>query len=153
MNSPLSINLEVLSMTDSNRVAIYMHRGLFDDAKSAYLVDLDQPAGPDSFARWVNGVIDEHAARTPEQRAAIAAGLPEYEPVGSGLARSFEMSLTTIQARDSAITEDRQAGRPAVSRSEFSVEAIRHRVEVAKQLAGGTLPPAPKRLPNKPVRN
>lgn len=135
------------------RTGIYFRPSTFDDAKSAYLIDLDRrPEAPDSIARWIAGALDQHAARTSEDRARIAGELPPEPPAeGSGFTRSFDLPDSTIAARDAAIAHDRRAGRTS-SRSSFSTEAIRNAIEHARQANGGVLPPPPARLPNKPVR-
>ena len=138
----------------TTRAGIYFHPATFNDAKSAYLADLDNtgPDAADSIARWIAGALDVYAAGTPQERAQIAESLPaEARGEGSGFTRSFELPDDTIAARDLAITEDRRNGRTS-SRSSFATEAIRHAIEQARARNGGVLPPAPDRLPNKPVR-
>lgn len=140
------------STTATTRTGLYFHPATFEAAKSAYLVDFDAlPDSADSFARWVSAALDVHAGLTAEQRAAAAAGLPEEPRAGSGFTRSFELDDSTVQAMETAITEDRRAHR-YVTRSQFSNEAVRVAIEAAKTRAGGVLPPAPARLPNRPVR-
>ena len=138
----------------TTRTGIYFHPATFNDAKSAYLADLDNtgPDAADSIARWIAGALDVFAAGTTQERAQIAESLPaEARGEGSGFTRSFELPDDTIAARDLAITEDRRNGRTS-SRSSFATEAIRHAIEQARARNGGVLPPAPDRLPNKPVR-
>ena len=146
-------NTEVRTAT-TTRAGIYFHPATFNDAKSAYLADLDNtgPDAADSIARWIAGALDVFAAGTTQERAQIAESLPaEARGEGSGFTRSFELPDATIAARDVAITEDRRNGRTS-SRSSFATEAIRHAIEQARARNGGVLPPAPDRLPNKPVR-
>ncbi len=58
---------------------------VFQDAKSAYLVDLDsQPDPATSFARWVGQVLDRHNRLTPERRAQVAKALGGSRRVGTG---------------------------------------------------------------------
>lgn len=138
----------------TTRTGIYFHPATFNDAKSAYLADLDTvgPDAADSIARWIAGALDQFAAGTTADRAQIAEGLPEeVRAEGSGFTRSFELPDATIAARDAAIATDRRGGRTS-SRSSFATEAIRHAIEQARARNGGVLPPAPDRLPNKPVR-
>lgn len=137
----------------TTRTGIYFHPATFNDAKSAYLADLDNtgPDAADSIARWIAGALDIYAAGNTQERAQIAESLPEETREGSGFTRSFELPDDTISARDAAITEDRRNGRTS-SRSSFATEAIRHAIEQARARNGGVLPPAPDRLPNKPVR-
>lgn len=79
------------------------------------------------------------------------AALPEEVRNGSGITRAFLLPDTAIAAMNVAIKTDRTNGR-AVSRSEFIGRAVRDAIERARERAGGVLPPAPARLPNKPVR-
>lgn len=149
---PAKTATAVRSTTATTRTGLYFHPATFEAAKSAYLVDFDAlPDSPDSFARWVSAALGVHVDLTPEQRAAAAAGLPEEPRAGSGFTRSFELDDSTVQAMETAITEDRRAHR-YVTRSQFSNEAVRVAIEAAKARAGGVLPPAPARLPNRPVR-
>ncbi len=109
------------------------------------------PDSADSFARWISATLAAHAALTPKRRATAADRLPEEPRTGSGFTRSFELDDSTVQAMEGAITEDRRAHR-FVTRSQFGNEAVRVAIEAAKARAGGVLPPAPARLPNRPVR-
>lgn len=136
----------------TTRTGLYFHPATFEAAKSAYLVDFDAlPDSPDSFARWISAALAVHAGLTPARRAAAAGQLPEEPRTGSGFTRSFELDDSTVQAMEAAITEDRRAHR-FVTRSQFGNEAVRVAIEAAKVRAGGVLPPAPARLPNRPVR-
>lgn len=143
--------VHVRGASETTRSGIYFRPQTFEDARSAYLVDLDQPDAPDSIARWIDRSLRIHAARSIRDRAQLADSLPPEGQEGSGFSRSFELSDDTIAARDAAIAADRRAGR-ATSRSQFASEAIRHAIEQARTRNGGVLPPAPTRLPNKPVR-
>lgn len=140
------------STAATTRTGLYFHPATFESAKSAYLVDFDAlPDSADSFARWISAALAGHAALTAAQRVVAAAGLPDEPRTGSGFTRSFELDDNTVKAMETAITDDRQAHR-YVTRSQFSNEAIRAAIEAAKARAGGVLPPAPARLPNRPVR-
>lgn len=131
------------------RVGVYLHADEFDDAKSAYLADLDaDPGAPDSFARWVAAAIDTHAGRTPPQRAALARAEVERP---RGFTRSFPVPTDSLDRLRTALLADRHAGR-ATSRSAFIADAVASAVATTRARTGGTLPPAPVRLPNKPVR-
>lgn len=134
------------------RMGIYFHPEIFEQARSAYLVDFDAlPDAPDSFARWIAHALDTHAGRSAQKRRAIVGALPEEAAAGAGFSRSFEVPAVTIADMNTAISTDRRAGR-VTSRSQFAAEAIRDGIEAAKIRAGGVLPPAPARLPNKPVK-
>lgn len=134
------------------RVGFYLQAPTLNEAKSAYLIDLDTAATtPGNFAIWIAQVIAGHAALTPEQRAARAHALPPQTTTGEGVNRPYAIDEAVIEAMNTAITADRAAGR-FLSRSEFVTEAIRLATESARNRAGGTLPPPPRRLPNNPVR-
>lgn len=136
----------------TTRTGIYFRPETFDDAKSAYLVDLDaRPEAPDSIARWIAEAMELHANKTPEERKEIVNQLPEEPQGGAGFTRSFELPDHVLELRDGAITTDRRNGR-VTTRSGFATEAIRHAIEQARQRAGGVLPEPPARLPNKPIR-
>jgi hypothetical protein len=134
------------------RVGMYLHRKTFEEAKSAYLVDLDTaPAAPGNFAVWISQVLAGHAQLAPNKRLELAHQLPEETPEGRGISRSFHIPEQVIDEMNAAIVADRQHGR-FLSRSEFATEAIRLATQSARTRAGGVLPPPPKRLPNNPVR-
>lgn len=142
----------VRAVSATTRTGLYFHPATFEAAKSAYLVDFDAlPAPADSFARWISAALAAHAALTPAQRATATATLPEEPRSGSGFTRSFELDDTTVHAMETAITEERRVHR-FLTRSQFGNEAVRVAIESARARAGGVLPPAPARLPNKPVR-
>ena len=79
--------------------------------------------------------------------AKLAAGLQAESP-GDGVNRSFTLPADTLDRMHQAIAADRRAGR-VTSRSQFASEAIRRATTEARMRAGGVLPPAPARLPNK----
>ena len=136
----------------TERLGTYWHRPTFDAARSAYLVDLDHdPTPATSFARWIAKVIRAHAELTPQARAMAAAAAPSEPSTGSGFSRSFDIPTDVITMMTEAITADRREGSGRVmGASQFAGEAIRVAISKARSLAGGQLPPAPARLPNKP---
>ncbi len=132
------------------RLGIYLTPAEFDAAKAAYLADWTNGGTADTFARWIASAIDEHAARTPRQRAAGA------EPRGraeerTGSTRSFSVPVDTVARMRAAITADQHAGRWP-SDSAWCGEAIAQAVSMARTQNGGTLPTPPPRLPNRLVR-
>lgn len=136
------------SSSSDVRTGIYLQADTFAAAKSAYIADFETiPASPDTFAGWVASVFDRHAGRTPEKRAELASRLQAESP-GDGVNRSFTLPADTLEHIHQAIAADRRAGR-VTSRSQFASEAIRSATEEARLRAGGALPPAPPRLPNK----
>ncbi len=136
----------------TTRIGLYLQEQVFQDAKSAYLVDLDsQPDPATSFARWVGQVLDRHNRLTPERRAQVAKTLGEEPKGGSGFSRSFMIPASTVTDMDEAIKQDRKSER-YVSASQYASEAVRASIADARRRNGGTLPVPPARLPNKPTR-
>ncbi len=134
--------------SSQERTGIYLQAATFAAAKSAYIADFETVAGsPDTFGGWLAGVLDRHARRSSRSRAALSDRLPA-ETVGGGVNRAFILPAATVQAMHEAIASDRRAGSIA-SRSQFASVAIRSAIEDSRGRAGGELPPAPARLPNK----
>jgi hypothetical protein len=136
------------------RLGTYWQVPTFADAKSAYLVDLDQlPDCPNSFARWIDRAVDIHAALTPERRANLVQRLGPETKKGGGVSRSFVLAADTVEALETAIVLDRTSQVRVTSRTEFVADAVRVAIAEAKVRYGSDeLPVAPARLPNKPVR-
>lgn len=132
----------------SNPIGIYIHRETFDNAKSAYLVDRRGPAPQDSLARWIAAAIVNWSALTPDQRQHAADALPPEIRQGAGSNRSFSIAATAVEIMADAMAADQDQYR-VQARSQFITEAIRHAAEQARERNGGTLPPAPQRLPNR----
>ncbi len=136
----------------TTRTGLYFAEQVFQDAKSAYLVDLDtQPDPATSFARWIGQVIDRHNRLTPERRAQVAKTVGEEPKGGNGFSRSFMIPVGTVADMDEAIKRDRKSER-YVSASQYATEAVRAAIAEARRRNGGTLPTPPARLPNKPTR-
>lgn len=135
----------------------YWDRETWDLARSAYVADLDtDPDSPDAFVGWLHRALEQHVQRGPEGRAALQippARRPQQgEP--AGLSRTYPLRASTIDALEEAIIQDRQIARRMLSRSGFLREAViaAARQAQARLATGATLPPAPERLPNRPVR-
>lgn len=135
--------------SDSARIGIYFHPEQFDIAKAGYLADWTAGGQADTFARWIAGALDEHANRTPQQRAQVAE--PQERSTGRGDTRSFKIPADTVARMRRSITEDQGAGRWP-SDSAWCGEAITAAAEQARQRAGGVLPTPPARLPNRLAR-
>lgn len=137
------------TLTDMTRIGMYFRPGQFDIAKAAYLADWQAGGEANTFARWIAGALQEHAHRTPQQRADLAQ-TQERGP-SSGNSRSFRVPTeTTVTVRRSVI-EDQAANR-WTSESAWCNDAITTAAEQARQRAGGELPTPPARLPNKLIR-
>lgn len=135
---------------DTARLGIYLTPAEFNDARASYLADWANGGDADSFARWIAGALDRHAARTAKQRAARDR-LRSRGEERTGSTRSFSIPTSTMQHMRSAITADQQAGRWP-SDSAWCAEAIALAVDDARTANGGTLPTPPARLPNRLVR-
>ena len=139
---------------------IYWFRASWDRARSGYVADLDNdPAAPAALLGWLHRAIAEHAARTPAERAAVAeqaaqipgeAGGPTMR--AGGFKRTLVLEATTVNALEEAILTDRRELGRVVSRSEFVRHAALAAADQAEHRLGRRLPPAPVRLPNRPVR-
>lgn len=135
---------------DTARLGIYLTPVEFDDARASYLADWANGGDADTFARWIAGALDRHAARNPKQRAARDR-LRGRSDARTGSTRSFSIPTSTMQRMRAAITADQQAGRWP-SDSAWCAEAIALAVDDARKANGGTLPTPPVRLPNRLVR-
>ncbi len=134
------------------KTGLYFQEQVFQDAKSAYLVDLDSQADPaTSFARWVGEVLDRHNRLTSERRAQVAKTLGEEQKDGSGFSRSFQIPASTVTDMETAIKQDRKIER-YLSASQYAMEAIRAAIADARRRNGGNLPTPPARLPTGPRR-
>lgn len=135
---------------DTGRIGIYLTPAEFDDARGAYLADWTNGGDADTFARWIAGALDAHAARTPKRRADDDR-LRGRSDERTGSTRSFSIPTATLHRMRAAITADQKAGRWP-SDSAWCAEAIAIAVDEARRANGGTLPTPPARLPNRLVR-
>lgn len=135
---------------DTDRLGIYLTPTEFDDARAAYLADWSNGGEADTFARWIAAALNDHAARTPSQRA-DRGGLRGRSEERTGSTRSFNIPTVTMKLMRAAITADQQAGRWP-SDSAWAAEAIAIAVDGARQGNGGKLPTPPERLPNRLAR-
>ena len=137
-------------LTETVRLGVYLTPEEFTAAKAAYLAAWQLGGEADTFARWIAGALDEHAARTPEQRAE-GAQPKERAETRTGASRSFSVPTDSATRMREAITADQAAGR-WLSDSAWMGEAIAAAVEQTRAANGGTLPTPPPRLPNRLVR-
>ncbi len=152
--APARMSAKKATRGSKTRMGTYWQHGTFQEAKSAYMVDLDlSPEAPNVFAEWIGRTIEHHARHSPERRAKIAAALPDEPREGVGVSRSFELYDTTIAEMDSALVEDRRALSLMGNRTGFVSAAVRAAIADVKKRSGlKTLPPAPARLPKNPPR-
>lgn len=139
------------STPQRRRLGIYWNLAVLDEARAAYVADLDGLDDPPvGFARWVEDALRAHNARTPERRAELAAELDDLSP-GPGGPRPIWLDDQTVEAVGRAVRDDRRAGNIR-STSDYATEAVRLAAAAARERAGGQLPPAPTRLPTRPTR-
>ena len=133
-------------------VGVYWERAVWDRARSAYVADLDShPDGPGAFIGWLSRALEEHVARTPQQRAQIAELFIE-PAVGKSFSKGHPLKKGVVDAMEEAIVTDRQELGRMVARSGFVKEAVLAAGEDARRRLGRALPPPPARLPNRPPR-
>jgi len=134
------------------KAGFYCVKEVTDQARAAYLADLDAtPAGPEFFVDWFRAALESYAARTPAERAELAAGLPQVES-SRGYNTMYPLPAELLEQITGAIREDRQqAGRPS-SRSSFAREALLVAVSEARQRHGGRLPTPPNNLRDRQPR-
>lgn len=136
--------------SETARLGIYMTPDEYQGAKAAYLADWQAGGEADTFARWIAGALETHAARTPAARG------PLSRPVGrsqtrTGSSKSFSIPAGTVEQMREAITADQGVGR-WLSDSAWAGDAIAAAVEAARKQAGGQLPEPPARLPTRRLR-
>lgn len=138
--------------TGAEQLGVYWTGESWDLARSAYVADLDSdPEGSDVFAHWLVRAIEQHAARTPAERALIGETVPERS-AGRGTSRGHRVGQQAIDAVEHAIVDDRRELGRVVSRSRFVLEAVAAAAEAAGERLGRPLPPPPRQLANRPPR-
>lgn len=133
--------------SDTIRLGIYVTPEEYDAAKSAYLADWQHGGQADTLGKWISAALEAHAARSTAARARLArhGGRAENR---TGASRSFAIPSDTGERMRAAINEDQAAGRWP-SDSAWCGDAIAAAVDLAREQAGGELPQAPARLPNR----
>ena len=131
-------------------VGIYWKPGVWDLARSAYIADLDADAdSPGSFVGWLAQALDQHARRSPQKRAELAAAGEKHPALVSVTRKSFnkkhDLPASTIEAVEDALVADRQELGRMLARSVFAQEAVIAAAEEARRRLGRDLPPPPRR--------
>ncbi len=134
-------------VSDTVRLGIYITPEDVDSAKSAYLADWQAGGHLDTFAKWMAYAFDAHAGRSVSERTRLARPSGRSE-TRTGSSRSFVIPTDTIARMREAIAQDQAADRWP-SDSAWCSDAIAAAVEQSRTRAGGTLPTAPARLPNR----
>lgn len=133
-------------------VGVYWERAVLDRARSAYVSDLySDPDSPGSFEGWLKRALAQHARRTPQQRAELADITIEPDPRRK-LSKGYRLAQDVVAAMEEAIVADGQELGRVHSRSGFVHEAVLAAAEDARRRLGHDMPPAPTRLPIRPVR-
>lgn len=135
-------------------VGVYWEHHAWQQARSAYLVDLDlDPASPDVFGQWLTRVVIRYAAMTPTGRTRKLSTLrtppKDRRP---GVSRMMPLPEVTLELVDSAIVDDRVTAGRVASRSEFIRQAALVAAHASRTRLGRELPPPPARLPYRPPR-
>ena len=136
----------------TRRIGLAIQKTVQDQAKSAYVVDLDLRADcPPGFTHWLAEAVVTHAHLTPTKRESVRQRVtPSVE---RKVPRSYDMTMDAIEAMERAIIEDRTELGHVASRAEFFQTAVLAAIERAKKRSGrDALPAAPSRLPRQPVR-
>lgn len=136
-------------------VGVYWEHHAWQQARSAYLVDLDlDPASPDVFGQWLTRVVSRYAVMTPTGRTRKLSTLrtPPPKDRRPGVSRMMPLPEVTLGLVDSAIVDDRVTAGRVVSRSEFIRQAALVAADASRTRLGRELPPPPARLPYRPPR-
>lgn len=132
---------------------IYWDPQTWDLARAAYVADLDSDRRcPDAFVGWLHLILEDHAGRTPQERAQLDISTPARRREGQGRNRTYPLRSSTLDLVESAIVADRRECGRVVSRSGFVHEAAVMAIAAARARLGRELPDPPARLPNRPVR-
>lgn len=132
---------------DRKVFGVYLTAEMYHDMKAAYLADWSNRRGEaDTLGLWVEAALKAHAARTVEQRAALAA--PRVRGEARAASRPFKVDSDVYGQAQRAIGQDQSAGR-WLSESAWSVEALGVAIAEAKAANGDVLPEPPARLPNR----
>lgn len=145
--TPKAPAAKAAQVSDTVRLGIYITPEDVDSAKSAYLADWQAGGHLDTFAKWMAYAFDAHAGRSVSERTRLARPSGRSE-TRTGSSRSFVIPTDTIARMREAIAQDQAADRWP-SDSAWCSDAIAAAVERSRTRAGGTLPTAPARLPNR----
>lgn len=136
------------STTDKTVLSITVRPEDLEEAKSAYIADWLREGRYDGFPKWLGGAIRRHAALTVNERAAIEADRPS-KTTSRGLKRAFQMDPGDVDELRAAVRRDLEEGGRLLSEADWVGDAVREAIAAARSRAGGVLPAAPKRLPNR----
>lgn len=126
------------------RVGVYSRGAEWDDARASFLADFQDGGPHDTIRAWISEAMDQHAARTPQERAAFARD--PSSRTGRGVSRIYPIAAATVAAMHEAIAADAEADQRSTD-SIWCGEAIAAAVAATKRRRGGELPPPPHRLP------
>lgn len=136
------------STTDRTVLSITIRPEDLEDAKSAYMADWLREGRYDGFPKWLGAAIRHHAELSTEARAQIEADRPA-KTTSRGLKRAFQMDPADVDELRASIRSDLEASGRYSSEADWVGDALRQAIAAARERAGGVLPPAPKRLPNR----
>lgn len=140
-------------MSDVKSVGTYWDPLVWDQARGAYISDLDtDPECPDAFIGWLHHNLLAHANRGGAARAELDIPAPPRRRDDRGISRTYPMRRDVLEAVDQAIIEDRVSFGRVLGRSGFIHEAMVAAIDQARRRRGSSLPTPPSRLPTKPPR-
>lgn len=129
-------------------LSISMRPEELEAAKAAYMADWMREGRYDGFPKWIGAAIRDHANLTPEQRAHIDQTRPPKQ-TKRGVKRVFLMDPQDVEILRQGIHKDLTGTGRYSSEANWCADALRVAVDRARARAGGVLPPAPSRLPNR----
>lgn len=136
------------AVTDRAVLSVTVRPEDLEDAKAAYMADWLREGRYDGFPKWLGAAIRRHAELTPTQRAQIESERPA-KATSRGLKRAFQMEPAVVDELRASIRRDLEVSGRYSSEADWVGDAMRQAIAEARANAGGVLPPAPRRLPNR----
>ena len=129
------------------RVGVWFGAGEWDRARAAFVADYANLGdAEDTFVGWLSRAVDDFTRLSPTARRKWVEILAGEERTVS---RNFEVPEHVVETIQRGVGADRTAGYTAASKSEYVARAAAAAVAGATERNGGTLPPAPERLPSR----
>lgn len=121
----------------------------WNDARAAFVADFwdDEENAPGTFRAWVAQAVEQYVKRGSVKR--IETAQADTQPKGRKLNREVAMPVRLVEQVEAARRDDARATRSSVSRSQFVAVAMHQASEATRARYGGTLDPAPAKLPTR----